>query len=301
MQSKIQNLKSKIQNGVIPAMATPLDESGYRVNTSAVPPLVDFLVGTGVAGLFIGGTTGEGILLEAAERQRLHEAAVAAAAGRVATLVHVGANTTAAAVALAQQAAGLGADGVVAVTPSFYPMHDSALLEYFQAIAAAAPELPLFAYDIPHQATNGVSPALLARLIEQVPTLAGLKCSRPDAQVVRELIDTAAGRIQLFAGNERIALGLLALGADGLVLGMATAVPEPAVAMVQALAAGNLAEARRQQRKMNQILDLLPAGARIGAFKAILAERGIPVGPTVPPRPMPDDWQAWAQIQAILQ
>jgi dihydrodipicolinate synthase/N-acetylneuraminate lyase len=189
----------------------------------------------------------------------------------------------------------------VAVTPSFYPVHDNALLEYFQAIAEAAPDMPLFAYDIPHQATNGISPALLARLIEHIPTLAGLKCSRPDAQVVRELIDTAGGRIQVFAGNERIALGLLALGADGLVLGMATAVPEPAVAMLRAWAAGDMAEALRQQRLMNQILDLLPAGARIGAFKAILAERGIAVGPAVPPRPMPDNWRAWPNIQAIME
>lgn len=300
MQSKIQNLQSKIYNGVIPAMATPLDEHGYRVNTAVLPALIDFLIGTGVAGLFIGGTTGEGILLEASERQKLHEAAVAATAGRVATLVHVGANTTAAAVALARHAATLGADALVAVTPSFYPVHDSALLDYFQAIANAAPDMPLFAYDIPHQATNGISPALLARLIENIPTLAGLKCSRPDAQVVRELIDTAGGRIQVFAGNERIALGLLALGAAGLVLGMGTAVPEPAVAMVRAWAAGNPAEALRQQRIINQILDVIPAGARIGAFKAILAERGIDVGPTVPPRPMPDNWQAWAKIQAIL-
>ena len=212
----------------------------------------------------------------------------------------MGANTTAAAVALTQHAVAAGTDALVAVTPSFYPVHDDALLGYFQAIAEAAPDTPLFAYDIPHQATNGISPRLLARLIESIPTLAGLKCSRPDAQIIRELIDTAGGRIPVYVGNERIALGLLALGAQGVVNGLSTAVPEPSVALLKAWAAGDLAEAQRQQRIMNQILDLFPAGARIGAFKAILAERGIPIGPSVPPRPMPENWQAWAKIKAIL-
>ena len=63
-------------------MATPLERDGYRVNTAVLPQLVEFLLGAGAKGLFVGGTTGEGILLDISERMRLHEATIAAAAGR---------------------------------------------------------------------------------------------------------------------------------------------------------------------------------------------------------------------------
>ena len=189
----------------------------------------------------------------------------------------------------------------MAVTPSFYPVSDDGLLAYYQAIAQIAPQTPLFAYDIPQQATNGIGPALLERLIGQVPTLAGLKSSRPDAQAVRQLLDVASGRVMVYAGNERIALGLLALGANGLISGLSTAVPEPFVALTRSFAAGNWAEAGRHQQRINQLLDLLPAGARIGAIKTILNQRGVPAGIAVPPHPTPSHLPLWSQIQAILQ
>jgi len=92
------------------------------------------------------------------------------------------------------------------------------------------------------------------------------------------------------------------LGADGLISGLATAVPEPFVGLTRALSASDLSTAQRQQRAINQILDLLPAGARIGALKSILQERGIAAGPAVPPRAMPTgSWRAWPQIQSILE
>lgn len=296
----MENLKESLEMGVVPAMATPMMADGQGVEMRGVGPLVSFLIGAGVKGLFVGGTTGEGILLPAGQRQRLHEETMKAVSGRVPVLLHVGANTTAEAVLLADHAAKIGAEAIVAVTPSFYPLNDEGLLAYYQAIAQAAPQTALFAYDIPQQATNGIGPALLERLIDQVATLVGLKTSRPDAQAVRQLLDVASGRVLVYAGNERIALGLLALGANGLISGLSTAVPEPFVALTAAFAAGDWVAAGRQQQLINRLLDLLPAGARIGALKTILNQRGVPAGIAVPPHPTPAHLPLWSQIQTIL-
>lgn len=301
MQEKIEWLQRQMAGGVAPAMATPLQADGYRVNVAIIEPLVEFLIGAGVKGLFVGGTTGEGILLAPAERSRLHESAVAATQGRVPLLLHVGADTTATAVELAEHAALVGADAIVAVAPPFYPMHDDALLDYFRVVAAAAPETPFFVYDIPHLAVNGISPALLPRLAEAIPTLAGMKCSRPDAQMIRKLLDAAPAGIVVYAGNEAIALGSLALGATALISGLSTAVPEPFVALTQALNRGDLAAARDRQQVINRLLPLLPAGGRIGAIKRILQQRGIDVGPAVPPRPTPELPEVWAKMEALLR
>lgn len=299
MKSQISNLKSQISNGVLPAMATPLQAGGYRVNTAMVPQLVEFLLDAGVKGLFVGGTTGEGILLDVAERLRLHQAAVAAVDGRAPLFLHVGANRTDEALTLARQAREIGADAIVAVTPYFYAIGDDGLVDYYRAIGEAVPDLPLLLYDIPHLATNGISPEALARLSRELPTLAGIKTSRPDAQVVRRLLDAAPEHLIVLAGNESIALGLLALGAHGLISGLSTAVPEPFVALTRAFAEGQHHEALRRQRQINRLLALLPAGARIGALKSILAERDLPVGPAVPPRPTPTQ-SLWPQIRDLM-
>lgn len=298
MKEKIAKLSDRIHFGILPAMATPLRADGKTVDESGVDALVDFLIESGVKGLFIGGTTGEGILLDLEERMRLHRSAFEAINGRVPALIHVGANSTTRSIQLVRHAQDFGADAIVAVTPYFYPIHDDALHQYYQSLAEVAPEIPLFAYDIPHLAQNGISPKLLLRLMASIPSFAGLKSSRADAQIIRSLVDAASGRALLLAGNERIALGSLALGADALISGLSTAIPEPFVSMVEYYEARDYEKAREEQKRINRILDLMPGGARIGAIKTILEERGIPAGPAIPPRPMPEiSWVGWSMIK----
>lgn len=296
----ITHLKAALSGGVSPAMATPLLAGTYTVDRDVVPALVDFLVAAGVSGLFIGGTTGEGILLDDDQRMALHAAGVAAANGRLPVLVHVGTQRTETAVALARHAAEIGADAVVCITPWFYGLSDDALLRHFKAVAAAAPDTPFFVYDIPQFAANGISPALLGRLANEVESFAGVKSSRVDVQVVRQLVDALSPSTMMLAGNESAALGLLALGSHGLISGLSTAVPEPFVALTRAYAAGDLPAAQRHQQIINRLLALLPAGARLGGIKRVLVERGIPVGPPTPVLPS-SDAAVWAPMQAVLQ
>jgi dihydrodipicolinate synthase/N-acetylneuraminate lyase len=298
VENKIAEIASRIHFGVLPAMATPLNADGETINESGVESLVNFLIESGVKGLFIGGTTGEGILLDLEARMRLHESAFDVIDGRVPALIHIGANTLSRSIRLVVHAQDIGVDAIVAVTPYFYPIHEDALLQFYQSLAEAAPEIPLFAYDIPHLAQNSISPKLLPRLMESIPSFAGLKTSRADAQLIRSLVDAASGRAIVLAGNERIALGSLALGVDGLISGLSTAIPEPFISMVGCFAAGDYDGARTDQKRINRILDLMPGGARIGAIKTILAQRGIPAGPAIPPRPMPDEnWPGWSLIK----
>ncbi len=299
MKEKIAQLKQKLRGGVTPAMATPVLADGVTVNTAVVPDLVNFLLDAGVSGLFVGGSTGEGILLSEAERMRLHEATVSAVNGRVPVLVHTGTNRLAETLVLSRHAAEIGADAMAVVMPYFYGMHDEGLAAYCHAVADSAPELPLLLYDIPQLAINGVSPALLRRLGQEVPSLAGIKSSRPDAQIVRQLLDATAEHLVFLVGNESVALGLLGLGADGLISGLSTAVPRPFVAMTEAYFQGDMAEAQRQQRLINKLLAQLPGGARIGAIKQILTAQGIPMGTAVPPRPMPTE-DVWLKIRPLL-
>ena len=214
-------------------------------------------------------------------------------------LLHTGTNQLASTIALSHHAADIGADAIAVVTPYFYGMHDDALADMYKNVAASVPNLPLLLYDIPQLAINSISPTLFKRLGREIASLAGIKTSRPDAQMVRRLIDAAPDNLIVLTGNEPVALGLLALGANGLISGLSTAVPEPFVTLTQAFFQGNMAKAKQQQQIINQMLAQLPAGARIGAIKQILTARGLPMGTAVPPRPMPD-FDVWAKIRPLL-
>lgn len=295
----IAQLKIALSGGVSPAMATPLRPGTYNVDLNVVPQLADFLIAKDVSGLFVGGTTGEGILLDDDQRMALHEAGIAAANGRVPVLVHVATQRTDTSIMLARHAAEMQADAVVCMTPWFYGVSDDALLRHFIAVAAAVPNTPFFVYDIPQFAANGISPALATRLSAEIGSFAGLKSSRMDVQVVRQLADALPPDKILLAGNESAALGLLALGADGLISGLSTAVPEPFVGLAHAFAAGDLALAQQYQYTINRLLPLLPAGSRLGGIKRVLVERGVPVGP---PTPTLADANGgiWPQMQTVL-
>ncbi len=215
-------------------------------------------------------------------------------------LLHVGADRMDDALALTTHAATLNPAAIVAITPTFFGMDDDALFDYFVAIAQAAPEVPLLLYDIPHMAGNGISISLFERLAEAVPSLAGAKTSRPDAQAIRRLIDAAPPEMIILAGNEAIALGSLALGANGMISGLATAVPEPFVTLTQQFADGDIAAAQQTQKLINRLLALTPAKRRLGMIKSILNDRGIDVGTVVPPRAMPET-AVWPQMEQLLR
>lgn len=296
---KITELKNRVAYGISPALATPL--AGAEVKTDIAADLAKWLMGKGSKGLFIGGTTGEGITLGLDQRKRLHATAipVCKAAGGVA-MVHVGTNNLHDTLDLASHAAENGADIIAALPGYFYGLADDAIFDYFKAISDALPEVGLMFYDIPHMAVNGASPVLAKRMCAELPNFVGIKCSRGDAVTVRELVESLDGVRFILTGNEKMASGLQVLGAAGMITGLSTAIPEPFVALGSAIQAGDIAGAQKAQGQINQILKLTPAGKRIAFIKKIATERGFDVGDPLPPRPATDQlfWEAAQEILA---
>ena len=103
-------------HGVIAALLTPMRDAGTRVDVDAATRLVSWLVDGGIHGLYVAGTTGEGLYLRPEEHREISRAVVKAARG-VPVVVHVGALTTAAAVVLARQGVQVEATAVAAPPP----------------------------------------------------------------------------------------------------------------------------------------------------------------------------------------
>jgi dihydrodipicolinate synthase/N-acetylneuraminate lyase len=263
--------------GALAAAVTPLRDGGAGLDEEAFAPLCSFLADGGLDGLLALGTTGEGILLSVDERRRAAELFVRAGE-ELAVAIHCGAQTTADTVALSEHAAQTGADAVAVIAPPYYAFDDEALLEHFAAAARACEPLPFYVYEFAARSGYAVPVALIGRLRERAPNLAGLKVSdRPWEAFEPYLIEG----LDVFVGPERLIAQGLARGAAGAVSGLATAFPEVVVRTVRG-------EADSEVERLRDGLDRFPFRA---AAKRALAHRGVPVREDVraPLRGLMDD------------
>jgi 4-hydroxy-tetrahydrodipicolinate synthase len=263
--------------GVIAAMLTPMRDGGTHVDLDATNRLADWLVERGVHGLYIAGTTGEGLYLTPDEHQALTRAVVQAAKG-IPVAAHVGALTTAQAVSLARQAVQAGATAVAAIPPPYYSLTREELVAYFTTIAAAAAPLPLYLYNIPSHARNELPPAFVAELGKAIPTVGGIKDSSGFPGRIPELVRTLGPAYDVVCGNDDKVLNAFQVGAAGIVASGASLFPELYLELHAAWKAGRIPEAETAQAKIVAMQLALGNGARLGWYKYVLAQRGIPVG-----------------------
>jgi dihydrodipicolinate synthase/N-acetylneuraminate lyase len=259
--------------GALAAALTPLRSDGAALDEDAFAPYVGFLADGGVNGLLALGTTGEGILLSVAERRRAAELFISAARGRLQVAVHCGAQTTADTVALADHAAGAGADGVAVIAPPYFRLDDRALFEHFRRAAAVCAPTPFYLYEFESVSGYPIPLGVLDRLREAAPNLAGLKVSDSPWDKVRPYLVEG---LDLFVGAEALIARGLASGAAGAVSGLAAAFPER-VAEVTRDPAPEGAEALAGVRAT---VERFP---RHAALKALVSNRGVPIREDVRP------------------
>ncbi|BBO34639.1 dihydrodipicolinate synthase family protein [Lacipirellula parvula] len=202
--------------GLIAATYTPMHEDG-SLNLDAVPAMVNHLERSGVRGIYICGSTGEGVSLTGVERCDVAEAYISAAKGRLRTIVQVGHNSIAEARQLASHAQRCGADAFSAIPPFYYKIETMQMLVDCAAqIAGGAPELPFYYYHIP--AFTGTSVDMVDFMSAaglRIPNLVGLKYTAHkvfEFQACRELNN---GRFDVVWGADEMLLAGLAVGARG--------------------------------------------------------------------------------------
>ena len=265
--------------GVYPAIITPMTPDG-KLNEAAYRKVMEFNIRAGVHGFWVAGGTGESVLLDDQENRRIAEIVADQSQGRIKNIMHVGAPTTARAAKLAEHAAKAGVEAICCVPPFFYRQNDEAIVEHYRVVAAAA-DLPLFVYNLPHSTNVEITPDLMRKIQERVPQLTGLKHSAPYIPYVRDF--TKMG-LACFIGNCRLMLPALTIGAVGCVDGPPNMVPERWVELWDAYQAGDLERAQAAQEKASQVADLIQPFKFHAITKAVLSERlGIDCGNPRPP------------------
>ena len=274
-------IKVPWMKGVYPALVTPfdkngdVDEDGFRDLIRHVLPEVDGLVPCG--------TTGEFNYLTAEEQKRLVEIAVEEARGKP-VIAGTGASGTREAIQLARNAKEAGATGCLIVTPFFLHPSDKGVYQHYYDIAQAV-DIPILLYNIP-QVMDAYLPRRVVQDLADIPNIVGIKDSSGDLTYTMEILEFAGDRIDVFVGHDEVVLPALAGGVSGMILASAQVYPEVWQAVIEAVQASDLTEARRLQRsvqKLSRIFCRYGGGVAVKqALKMMGVNGGLPRRPLKP-------------------
>lgn len=228
-------------SGLSVALPTPFREDGSP-NLDVLSRHVEWQIREGVSVLMPCGTTGEGSTLTADEHEGVVRCCVEAAAGRVPVYAGVGSSATRLAMDMARRATAAGAHGILCGTPPYNRPSQRGLLAHFRAVADAG-GVPVVLYNIPSRTGCTILPETILELAEETPFV-GVKESTGQLDSVMTLIDSRPDGFRVLAGDDWLALPILAMGGDGLVSVTANQIPSEMARLVQAGRKGLMAEVR---------------------------------------------------------
>jgi N-acetylneuraminate lyase len=261
-------------NGLVAATLTPL-RNDQSVNFDVIGCMVEQLINDGVQGLYVCGSTGEGMSLTTQERKRLAQEFVEAAGGRVPVFVQVGHNSLQEARTLAAHAAEIGADAISATCPNYFKVHSVAtLIECMKVIACGAPDLPFFYYHIPSLTGSSLSMVqFLTEAANRIPNLAGLKYTALELHSFQRCCQFGGENYQIFWGTDEMLLPALSAGATA-AIGSTYNIAAPLYAkLFEAWNTKDVELARRLQLDSIQLIEILSGYPFQAALKFAMSWR----------------------------
>lgn len=258
--------------GFAPALITPFHPCG-AVDITAFRLLCRRQIAAGAAALVVLGTTGEPASLSLQEREALITACLEESAGRVPVIVGTGSNDTKTACRHAREAAVLGAQAQLCVTPYYNKTTQEGLIAHFTAVADAAP-LPMIVYNVPGRTGVNLLAQTMQRLAEH-PRIVGVKEAAGDAAQLCELARVLPETVALYSGNDDLAFLTLALGGAGTISVYANAFPERMHALHDAFFSGDIKKARTLQLEMLPLVRALFEKPSPIPIKALMARMGL--------------------------
>ena len=259
--------------GAIVPIFTPYTKDD-KVNGDMVGRMVEHLLKQGVAGFYVGGGTGEHVLLTLDERKYLAEAAIRATNGRAKVIIHVGCTYTEDSVRLAKHAEKTGADWIASLGPLVFGQNFDASCYHYSRIAGAT-ALPMMIYCwyrdlVPER----------ERKFYDIPNLKGLKYTGTNFWSVQEMRRMIDKEILCFVGDDPHLLGGLTM--DGIFSGgigtTYNIIPRSYVEICRLAKEGKFAEAAPIQSQANRITYLLSESSNFSYRKAAMRFLGFDCG-----------------------
>lgn len=268
------------------ALITPF-RTDLSLDEEALRRLVRRQIEAGIHFLVPCGTTGENPTLTREEHLRVVEITLEEADGRVPVLAGSGGNDTREVVELARDLEGLGADGLLVVTPYYNKPTPEGLYQHYHAVARAT-RLPIVVYNVPGRTGLNVEPATLARLAE-IETVVGVKEASGNISQIAAIFQALPENFAVLSGDDAITLPVVALGGVGVISVVSNEVPFAMARLTSLCLEGDFPAARETQRRLHALMEINFVESNPGPVKAAMALMGLiePVLrlPAVPPRP----------------
>jgi 4-hydroxy-tetrahydrodipicolinate synthase len=280
---------------VLTAMVTPFRADG-AVDFERFRELASFLAANGSDGLVVCGTTGESPTLTDAEKLDLFRVAVDEVGGRASVIAGTGTYDTAHSVHLTREAAKLGVDGILVVTPYYNKPPQRAIVRHFEEIAGAT-DLPVIAYNIPARVVVDIESPTIARLAE-IENVVAVKQAHDDLDEARFIAEET--RLNLYSGDDPVTLAFLELGGVGVVSVTAHLWGPQIAEMIRLHGEGDVDGARAIHEELQPSYDLLRIQTNPIAIKAALNLTGHEVGGHRLPMVEADEDEL-AQIRSCLE
>ncbi len=259
--------------GIIPAFYACYDDDG-AVSPAKVRELTRYLIGKGVNGLYVGGSSGECIYQSVEERKLVLENVMAEASGRVTVIAHVACNSTRNSQILAEHAQSVGVDAIAAIPPIYFKLPDHSIADYWNDISAAAPDTDFIIYNIPQLAGVELTIPLL-REMKRNPRVIGVKHSAMAPYGISLFLNEG---VLVFNGvDEQLAAGLMT-GAVGGIGGTYGAMPELYIRLRQMVLDGKNQDACQLQAQICRVIEKMCAGKchMYAMIKEVLRQQGAP-------------------------
>lgn len=248
---------------VLTAMATAFHADG-SVDLEGTARIAEHLINHGHDGVVVSGTTGEAPTTTVPEDGLILQAVMEAVGDRASVVAGVGTNSTAHSVELTEQAAKVGAHGVLVVTPYYNKPSQAGVLHHFRAVAEAS-DLPVMLYDVPGRTGMAIAPETYAAAAEWETVVAVKDAVGDYARGVRIMRETG---LAFYSGDDAANLGWLAHGAVGFVSVAGHACGTQLKTMADQFGAGDTASALATFQSMLPAIDAIMNVPNYGATTA---------------------------------
>lgn len=265
--------ENKPFQGMVTALVTPVDTNG-RIDYASLSSLAAWQAGL-VDGLFVLGTSGEGVLFSKEERKNALETIMEAVGTRIPVMVHVGSITTNESVELAAHAGDLSVSAISVINPYYFKISDENQIGHFKAIAKAAPTTPFYLYNNPGVTYNTVSDVIVRRVSEEVRQFAGIKDSSKSLDTLSHFKDLVGSDKNVLVGGDLIFSDALALGISGAVSTVSNIFPELFGSIYEAFCMKDFESMRIKQEKIRLVIGILTSYPYFSAVKHLLFMKGI--------------------------
>lgn len=188
-------------SGIWPAMFTPISKDGEPA-LDQVEKLVKLFISQNLDGIYILGSTGQGLLFTEEQRKRVTSRVAEIAKGRIPIIVQVGALTTKEAVRLAMYAEQCGVDAISSVGPVYYSGNAAMALEHYKRIASST-QLPFFPYQLGENFIPGDTIQFVNQLLN-IPHIAGMKLTTNQLLEISRIHNYAGEKLKLFSGSDEL-------------------------------------------------------------------------------------------------